>query len=197
MARPRDGGAARRPPLGKDTRVTLMRRKRRKHAGVGPDGSAKAGTCTGGVRVREVSDESKSGHDRDPNGEGPRISRRHDQGPGCGASLQGQGRRAPDQLASHDDGPLRQRVPAGAPRGRGVRPPEADSAAPRVSPRRSALLRLRSRECSCAPTCNATGTVDHAGDRRGWLLLGQYQSVIVAELDGPRDRRFQIHIIGE
>ena len=31
----------------------------------------------------------------------------------------------------------------------------------------------------------------------GGLLLGQYQSVIVAELDGPRDRRFQIHIIGE
>ena len=31
----------------------------------------------------------------------------------------------------------------------------------------------------------------------GEILLGQYQSVIVAELDGPRDRRLQVQIVGE
>jgi secondary thiamine-phosphate synthase enzyme len=31
----------------------------------------------------------------------------------------------------------------------------------------------------------------------GEILLGQYQSVIVAELDGPRERRLQIQIVGE
>ena len=29
------------------------------------------------------------------------------------------------------------------------------------------------------------------------ILLGQYQSVILAELDGPRDRRLQVQIVGE
>jgi thiamine phosphate synthase YjbQ (UPF0047 family) len=28
-------------------------------------------------------------------------------------------------------------------------------------------------------------------------LLGQYQSIIVAELDGPRERRLQLQIVGE
>ena len=31
----------------------------------------------------------------------------------------------------------------------------------------------------------------------GEILLGQFQSVIVAELDGPRDRRLQVQIVGE
>jgi secondary thiamine-phosphate synthase enzyme len=31
----------------------------------------------------------------------------------------------------------------------------------------------------------------------GEILLGQYQSVILAELDGPRVRRLQVQIIGE
>jgi secondary thiamine-phosphate synthase enzyme len=31
----------------------------------------------------------------------------------------------------------------------------------------------------------------------GEVLLGQFQSVIVAELDGPRDRKLQIQIVGE
>jgi secondary thiamine-phosphate synthase enzyme len=31
----------------------------------------------------------------------------------------------------------------------------------------------------------------------GEILLGQYQSVIVAELDGPRERRLQVQIVGE
>jgi secondary thiamine-phosphate synthase enzyme len=31
----------------------------------------------------------------------------------------------------------------------------------------------------------------------GEVLLGQYQSVILAELDGPRDRRLQVQIVGE
>ena len=31
----------------------------------------------------------------------------------------------------------------------------------------------------------------------GEVLLGQYQSVILAELDGPRDRRVQVQIVGE
>jgi secondary thiamine-phosphate synthase enzyme len=31
----------------------------------------------------------------------------------------------------------------------------------------------------------------------GEVLLGQYQSVILAELDGPRDRRLQLQIVGE
>jgi secondary thiamine-phosphate synthase enzyme len=31
----------------------------------------------------------------------------------------------------------------------------------------------------------------------GEVLLGQYQSVIVAELDGPRERRLQVQIVGE
>jgi secondary thiamine-phosphate synthase enzyme len=31
----------------------------------------------------------------------------------------------------------------------------------------------------------------------GEVLLGQFQSVIVAELDGPRDRRLQVQIVGE
>src|SRR5262249_33554152 len=31
----------------------------------------------------------------------------------------------------------------------------------------------------------------------GEILLGQYQSVILAELDGPRERRLQIQIVGE
>ena len=31
----------------------------------------------------------------------------------------------------------------------------------------------------------------------GEIVLGQYQSVIVAELDGPRERRLQIQIVGE
>jgi secondary thiamine-phosphate synthase enzyme len=31
----------------------------------------------------------------------------------------------------------------------------------------------------------------------GEILLGQYQSVILAELDGPRERRLQVQIIGE
>ena len=30
----------------------------------------------------------------------------------------------------------------------------------------------------------------------GEILLGQFQSVIVAELDGPRDRRLQVQIVG-
>ena len=29
------------------------------------------------------------------------------------------------------------------------------------------------------------------------VLLGQYQSVILAELDGPRERRLQVQIVGE
>jgi thiamine phosphate synthase YjbQ (UPF0047 family) len=29
------------------------------------------------------------------------------------------------------------------------------------------------------------------------ILLGQYQSIIVAELDGPRERRLQLQIVGE
>jgi secondary thiamine-phosphate synthase enzyme len=29
------------------------------------------------------------------------------------------------------------------------------------------------------------------------ILLGQYQSVILAELDGPRERRLQVQIVGE
>ncbi len=29
------------------------------------------------------------------------------------------------------------------------------------------------------------------------VLLGQYQSVILAELDGPRDRKLQVQIVGE
>ena len=32
--------------------------------------------------------------------------------------------------------------------------------------------------------------------RNGELLLGTYQSVILAELDGPRDRSLQLHILG-
>jgi secondary thiamine-phosphate synthase enzyme len=31
----------------------------------------------------------------------------------------------------------------------------------------------------------------------GEILLGQYQSVIVAELDGPRPRKLQVQIVGE
>jgi secondary thiamine-phosphate synthase enzyme len=31
----------------------------------------------------------------------------------------------------------------------------------------------------------------------GEIMLGQYQSVILAELDGPRERRLQIQIVGE
>ena len=31
----------------------------------------------------------------------------------------------------------------------------------------------------------------------GEVLLGQYQSIILAEIDGPRDRRLQIQIVGE
>jgi secondary thiamine-phosphate synthase enzyme len=31
----------------------------------------------------------------------------------------------------------------------------------------------------------------------GEVLLGQFQSVIVAELDGPRDRRLQVQVVGE
>jgi secondary thiamine-phosphate synthase enzyme len=31
----------------------------------------------------------------------------------------------------------------------------------------------------------------------GEILLGQYQSVILAELDGPRERRLQVRIVGE
>ena len=31
----------------------------------------------------------------------------------------------------------------------------------------------------------------------GEILLGQYQSVIVAELDGPRERKLQVQIVGE
>ncbi len=31
----------------------------------------------------------------------------------------------------------------------------------------------------------------------GEPLLGQYQSVILAELDGPRDRKVQIHLAGD
>ena len=31
----------------------------------------------------------------------------------------------------------------------------------------------------------------------GEVLLGQYQSVILAELDGPRDRKLQVQIVGE
>ena len=31
----------------------------------------------------------------------------------------------------------------------------------------------------------------------GEILLGQYQSIIVAELDGPRDRRLQLQTVGE
>jgi thiamine phosphate synthase YjbQ (UPF0047 family) len=31
----------------------------------------------------------------------------------------------------------------------------------------------------------------------GEPLLGQYQSVIVAELDGPRERRLQVQVVGE
>ena len=31
----------------------------------------------------------------------------------------------------------------------------------------------------------------------GEILLGQYQSIIVAELDGPRERRLQLQIVGE
>jgi secondary thiamine-phosphate synthase enzyme len=29
------------------------------------------------------------------------------------------------------------------------------------------------------------------------MLLGQYQSVILAELDGPRERKLQVQIVGE
>jgi secondary thiamine-phosphate synthase enzyme len=31
----------------------------------------------------------------------------------------------------------------------------------------------------------------------GEILLGQYQSVILAELDGPRERRLQVQVVGE
>jgi secondary thiamine-phosphate synthase enzyme len=31
----------------------------------------------------------------------------------------------------------------------------------------------------------------------GEPLLGQYQSVILAELDGPRDRKLQVQVVGE
>ena len=31
----------------------------------------------------------------------------------------------------------------------------------------------------------------------GEVLLGEYQSVILAELDGPRERRLQVQIVGE
>jgi thiamine phosphate synthase YjbQ (UPF0047 family) len=31
----------------------------------------------------------------------------------------------------------------------------------------------------------------------GEPLLGQYQSLIVAELDGPRERRITVHVLGE
>ena len=31
----------------------------------------------------------------------------------------------------------------------------------------------------------------------GEVLLGQYQSVILAELDGPRDRKLQVQVVGE
>jgi thiamine phosphate synthase YjbQ (UPF0047 family) len=31
----------------------------------------------------------------------------------------------------------------------------------------------------------------------GEVLLGQYQSVILAELDGPRERKLQVQIVGE
>jgi secondary thiamine-phosphate synthase enzyme len=31
----------------------------------------------------------------------------------------------------------------------------------------------------------------------GKIVLGEYQSVILAELDGPRERRLQVHIFGE
>jgi thiamine phosphate synthase YjbQ (UPF0047 family) len=29
------------------------------------------------------------------------------------------------------------------------------------------------------------------------VLLGQYQSVILAELDGPRERKLQVQVVGE
>ena len=31
----------------------------------------------------------------------------------------------------------------------------------------------------------------------GEILLGEYQSVILAELDGPRERRLHVQIVGE
>jgi thiamine phosphate synthase YjbQ (UPF0047 family) len=31
----------------------------------------------------------------------------------------------------------------------------------------------------------------------GEILLGQYQSVILAELDGPRERKLHVQIVGE
>jgi secondary thiamine-phosphate synthase enzyme len=31
----------------------------------------------------------------------------------------------------------------------------------------------------------------------GEIVLGQYQSIIVAEMDGPRERRLQLQIVGE
>ena len=38
---------------------------------------------------------------------------------------------------------------------------------------------------------NALGVAD------GEILLGEYQRIILAELDGPRERRLQIQIVGE
>ena len=35
------------------------------------------------------------------------------------------------------------------------------------------------------------------GVANGEILLGQYQSVILAKLDGPRERQLQVQIIGE
>ncbi len=41
---------------------------------------------------------------------------------------------------------------------------------------------------------NQTVAVPVAG---GEMLLGRWQSIIMAELDGPRERTFQVHFMGE
>ena len=41
---------------------------------------------------------------------------------------------------------------------------------------------------------NQTVAVPVAG---GQLVLGRWQSIIMAELDGPRERTFQVHFMGE
>jgi secondary thiamine-phosphate synthase enzyme len=47
------------------------------------------------------------------------------------------------------------------------------------------------------PRATLLGRPIALGVADGEILLGQYQSVIRAELDGPRERRLQVQIIGE
>ena len=102
-----------------------------------------------------------------------------------------------DQLAPHDDRRLRQRVSVGA----APRPRRHPAAA---DPRRDGYRHDDPRHSDC-DRANAhahlratlLGRPIALAMADGEVLLGQYQSVILAELDGPRDRKLQVQIVGE